>query len=43
MKNCTFKPCINGDLPESFNKVVVVRGLERHLEIKEMQIKKEMD
>lgn len=37
MRNCTFKPEIIKEMPESYNKVVIVRGLDRHLEIKEMQ------
>ena len=43
MQNCTFQPSINQQIPDSFHKVVVVRGLDRHLEIKEMQAKKEYD
>lgn len=43
MKNCTFQPSINISIPDSFNKVVIVWGLDRHLEIKEMQARKEYE
>lgn len=42
--NCTFKPQILDKEPAtSKEQVVVVRGLSRHLELKELQKKKEED
>ena len=42
MKDCTFKPAILENEPStSKEQVVVVRGLGRHLELKELQKKKE--
>ena len=39
MKACTFQPAVNPGAPEL--RMVQVRGLDRHLEIKEMQARKE--
>lgn len=42
MKDCTFKPQILDTEPSTAkDQVVVVRGLGRHLELKELQKKKE--
>ena len=42
MKDCTFKPILLNNVPATQKEeVVVVRGLGRHLELKELQKKKE--
>lgn len=42
MKYCTFKPSLLNNVPSTAkDEVVVVRGLGRHLELKELQKKKE--
>lgn len=42
MKDCTFKPeILNNEPSTSKDQVVIVRGLGRHLELKELQKKKE--
>jgi hypothetical protein len=42
MKDCTFKPVILETLPSTAKEeIVIVRGLGRHLELRELQKKKE--
>ena len=40
MKYCTFQPQVNDKILEGKEDVVIVRGLGRHLELREMQKKK---
>ena len=43
LKDCTFTPVINHNIPEAHNEVVVVRGLARYMELQELAQKKTMD